>query len=406
MGIPEDEAKQRALDRNTALWVSLDGAGYLTDVLSLETLEDALGSALIGQHLAIVDEAVNWDAMLRDKLYEVDIEDVLADKQIALEKFQTSRQVLAYHIAGENYLLAAREYEVQVESLIMTAKEFAAAVERESLTLEIDRAQMDLRREQAHLVEIGAQILIEQYEQQRVQVDIARAQLDVAKAGVDVVMADVAIKEAQVKLVDAEFEIAMADVDKATLQADIATIYADIIVRGLAKIRYYVESAEIDVGFSVIQEKLTDTLNLVHERTLVENLVRQYEESELAELAHLTTAKEALEDLQTASQQATEDVWAFEKALSEEIKGEEVTVRDQEFTERQDVAKVKSAGKITVDNKDLWAHRILNAAQRWVYTNAIHASQNLEYSSSLYHKGVITPPLWIDTLMIGEDMCQ
>jgi multidrug resistance efflux pump len=169
-------------------------------------------------------------------------------------------QVLAYKVAGEEALLAAKRYDVLVQARIMLAKEYAAEVEREQIALQRDRAKMDIKKEEAHLAEVKSRIMLEYYERAQVEVDIAKAQLQVAQANVRAVMAEIAAEEAMLKAVQAELEVAMVDAERATLIADIAGIFADIVVRGLAKIKLAVETAEIEAGFEFIQQKLDDLL--------------------------------------------------------------------------------------------------------------------------------------------------
>ena len=213
----------------------------------------------------------------RDKLHNLEMEGVETDRLIARAKYETKMQVLAYKVAGEEALLAAKRYDVLVQARIMLAKEYAAEVEREQIALQRDRAKMDIKKEEAHLAEVKSRIMLEYYERAQVEVDIAKAQLQVAQANVRAVMAEIAAEEAMLKAVQAELEVAMVDAERATLIADIAGIFADIVVRGLAKIKLAVETAEIEAGFEFIQQKLDDLLAIWGDKIAIEELRAQDE---------------------------------------------------------------------------------------------------------------------------------
>jgi hypothetical protein len=241
------------------------------------------------------------------------MEGVETDRLIARAKYETKMQVLAYKVAGEEALLAAKRYDVLVQARIMLAKEYAAEVEREQITLQRDRAKMDIKKEEAHLAEVKSRIMLEYYERAQVEVDIAKAQLQVAQANVRAVMAGIAAEEAMLKAVQAELEVAMVDAERATLIADIANIFADIVVRGLARIKLAVETAEIEAGFEFIQQKLDDLLAIWGDKITTEEVRAQYEALLKTEVDKQTVESIHLEDLKKTQMKADVEVFFYEK---------------------------------------------------------------------------------------------
>lgn len=375
----------RAWDRNTAAWVSLDGAGYGTSVAALETALITLGQVTLQQYLHVVDTDADLEADWRDRLFAVELKGLEAEQRIALANFEADRQVLAMKIAGQNYILAAREYDLRVQDQLMTAREFAAAQEYTRLELEKSRAEMAVRREEARLKEIEAKLLLEKYEQAKVDVEISRTQVQVAKTQVQAVLADIAVEEAKLDVIEAQLQIAMAEADKATLQADVATILADIIVKGLTEIKYYVESAELEAGFGYIASELADMLSVWNSRVLVEQLKRDAELAMIPEVEAETAAKMALVGVALTEMDAKEEVWNYEKDIMETQKVEEEGWRNQVHELRDSYATAKSLGSRKIDNRTLWGKLLMNTAKRWTYKNYMNLSVgDVHYSTKIY----------------------
>jgi hypothetical protein len=348
--------KERTLSRNAGLWQNWDVAGIAVGLAGLEDLVNRVSRDMVRMPLAIIDEAAQFQAEQRDKLYQLDLEEVETHRFIAKEKYETQLQVLAYKVAGEEALLAAKRYDVAVQSFIMAAKEYAAEVEREQIALQRDRAQMDIQKEEAHLEEVKSKIQLEYVERAQVEVDIAKAKLQVAQANVRAVMAGIEAEEAELKVVQAELEVAMIQAEKATLIADIAHIFADIVVRGLAKIKLAVETAEIEAGFEFIQQKLDDLLAIWGDKIAIENLRASYEELYRQEVEEQTEAAKELEDLKKTQQRAETEVFFFEKdkvdgdnTIPEMRAGGRSQADRQEIHEALEGAGYKGAGQSITD---------------------------------------------------------
>ena len=305
--------RERTLARNGSLWVNWDTGGVAAGLVGLENLINRVSQDIVRYDLTIQDGEASFQAAQRDKLHNLEMEGVETDRLIARAKYETKMQVLAYKVAGEEALLAAKRYDVLVQARIMLAKEYAAEVEREQIALQRDRAKMDIKKEEAHLAEVKSRIMLEYYERAQVEVDIAKAQLQVAQANVRAVMAEIAAEEAMLKAVQAELEVAMVDAERATLIADIAGIFADIVVRGLAKIKLAVETAEIEAGFEFIQQKLDDLLAIWGDKIAIEELRAKDEALLKIEVDKQTEESIYLEDLKETQMKAEVEVFFYEK---------------------------------------------------------------------------------------------
>jgi len=305
--------KERTIKRGEAVWQDYDLDNLTEGAARVEGQIDQLGRDTIRQGIAIVDGEVDFQAEQRGRLHELELMGVEQDQRLAYEKNQREQQVLAMKIAGEQAILASKEYDAEVMAFIMTAKEFAAEVEREQIALQKTRALMDIKKEEAHLKTTESQILLEYINRLNVQVDIAKAKLDAAQAVVKAIMTEFEAKQYDLRVVQADLEIVMAEVERATLLADIAMIFADIIVRGLAKIKFEVDSAEIEAGFRYIQSKLDDMLSIWSDRKSLEEVREAYELLFKGEILKQLPLQEEGEDLKLEQQDREVETFFFEK---------------------------------------------------------------------------------------------
>jgi hypothetical protein len=414
--------RDRTLARNASLWVNWDVGGIATGLVGLENLINRVSRDMVRSDLSIMDGEAAFQAAQRDKLHNLEMEEVETNQLIARGKYETRMQVLAYKVAGEEALLAAKKYDVLVQAFIMTAKEYAAEVEREQIALQRERAQMDIKKEEAHLTEVQSRIMLEYLERAQVEVDIAKARLQVAQANIRAVMAEITAEEAMLKAVQAELEVAMVDAEKATLLADVAGIFADIVVRGLARIKLNVETAEIEAGFEFIQQKLDDLLAIWGDKITVEQVRAQYEALLKTEVDKQTAGSVYLEDLKKTQMKADAEVFFFEKdkvdgnnlipemrpggrsyADKKELhdalegatfEGEGMSITDCEklrqdnlFEAKTAVTELKHDAQQEQDKVEKWAQLLINAAHRKVSKYREVFDYEMRTFSQKIHKG-------------------
>jgi len=305
--------KERTIKRGEGVWQDYDLDNFTDGTARVEGQIDQLGRDTIRQGIAIVDGEVDFGAEQRAKIHDLELMGVEQDVRLAYNKNQREQQVLAMKIAGEQAILASKEYDAQVQAFIMTAKELAALVEREQIALQKSRALMDIKKEDAHLKTTESQILLEYINRLNVEVDISKAKLQAAQAVVKAVMTEFEAKQYDLRVVQADLDIVMAEVERATLLADIAMIFADIIVRGLAKIKLEVDTAEIVAGFLYIQSKLDDMLSIWSDRKSLEELREAYEKLFLVETLKQLPLQKVGEDLKLEQQNREVESFFFEK---------------------------------------------------------------------------------------------
>ena len=186
--IEKIDLRDRTLARNASAWVVLDWGGLLDPLADPQNVLNGLGQGTIGTHLAVSDENWGIKEYQRDRSYELDQTGIQQDRILADAKVALGREQLSIRIVTDNYILAVKVFDSKVRILLMGAKEFAAAVEREQLLVAKQRAGLAVDKEVLHQAEVQARIYYEFIARAMVEADIAKGQVDVAKAQVRAIM--------------------------------------------------------------------------------------------------------------------------------------------------------------------------------------------------------------------------
>jgi hypothetical protein len=161
----------------------------------------------------------------------------------------------------------------------------------------------------------------------------------------------------------------MAVVDKATLQADVALIFAEVVTKQLSEVKLAVEKEEIARGFEFIQTKLSDLLAIWDARERAEGLRTQGEKEVLAEILSLLTAEKAEQDLRKTEIQDAREVFEYE-VQTETADLQELRTQLEPWTNlKKQVKETEHQNKLSLQDKKLWAEKLINAAQQWVHKN-------------------------------------
>lgn len=353
--------RERAIKRGLATWKDF-GAGS-GEHLPSEGTVNRLGRDTIRQAMAAADEEAAFEAAARDRLLELEMLELEHEQQKALNRYLAEKKALAYRVAGERLLLAAREYAVQVDALVMEARKYAALIDREGIELQKRRALMDLRKAEAQLEELDARLLLEILERRNQEIALARAKVEVAQANVRAVLAEVQAQEAEVRVIRAQLEVLRAEAEKADLIADVAQIMADIVVRGLARIRLAVETAEVDAAFGFVEQRLQDVLATLDVRRSTEELRAAYEELIKAEVAYQEEAQKAQTDLEKLRMAMLERLQDFEQEKQRLADHCAKVLKDVEQQHREALAQVKTNAEIALHTVNQWAEALLTQAR-------------------------------------------
>ena len=345
--------RDRTIKRGLAIWKPLDPVELAADELAgQETVLNVLGQDSARQGIIAVDEATNFQAGLRDQLFELDLMRLDQDQRITFQRYLTEKQALA-----------SKEYDAQVQAIIMDAREYAATIDREGIELEKRRALMDVQKEEVHLQEVQSRIMLELFEQRNQEIDLAKVKIEVARANVRAIMADIEAEEAEVRLVRAELEVAKVEADKAELIADVALIMADIVVRGLARIRLAVETAELDAEFTFIAQRLSDFMAISQVKLDTEDLRISYEKLINAEVALMEESQREQLDLEKIRMAMVERIQAFEEAKQRLADVCAKAQKDVEEAQKEAFAQVRSNAEIELDKARTWVEMLINGAE-------------------------------------------
>jgi hypothetical protein len=237
----------------------------------------------------------------------------------------------------------------------MDAREYAAAIDREGIELQKQRALMDIKKEGAHLQEVEARILLEMIERRNQEIELAKAKVEVAKANVRAILADIQAQEADVRVIRAQLEVVKTEADKAGLIADVAQIMADIVVRGLAWVKLAVETAEINAAFGFIESRLNDMLEIAAIKLASEEVKLAYEKLLYAEVALMEAEQREQIDIEKLKMSMAERLLDYEQYRQKLADACARALKITEEAHKEALAQVKSSAEIAHDKTQKWS---------------------------------------------------
>lgn len=364
------ELRAQTRKRDAAIWRPYDLQGLGNP--QMEALLDRLQQGSTAIYQTIVDAEMEAEQAHRDLSYDAALKEIAGDRQTALARHKALKTALAIRHAADLLLLSVREYEAKAKQVLMAAREYAAEVEKEQIDLERLRAETAAKKEELRVREINARAYFEVVEQKLLEAEKAKTQLEVARANIKALMANIEAEQAELRVIQQELEVAMTEADQATLNSDIALIIADITTRCLAGIRLGVEREEIRETRAHIQQNLTDTLNMLQKRTLIENIRRDAELNVQAELWRYLYSEKALEAVKLYNTQ--QDLAVARKEIEvvlNEARKDGLSRRDVGLAKAVAVA-ARSRAKIAIAQAETDAKLAQYAAQQSVYEESTY----------------------------------
>ena len=378
---------ERARARAASLFQGWDLLQIASPLGNLEALLNQTHRHRVEQLLILSDRAadIHEDQHQRETLQS--LAEIDQDDLIAQERYRTGIERNAIRLAAEEVAIAVKMYDVSVKDMIMTAREYAAAIERELIELEAMRADMDVRKQQNKLIILQAKILEEAVHKAQVQAEVARAWLEVAKDHVKVLMANYEADAAQLKIVQTELEVIQAEVEKVTLRADIALIFADIATRKLAETKYDVENAALAQQFQFVSWKLGAMLDRWAIEITTTGVKQEAEEEIYNIFTELIEAdrQDHLLMLYQISKNAELLVYERGKTMSESELAQMGTVSWRDA--HAELMEMKYTSWKALILADTWSKKVVNAAKRWTYLHMATDSQKQTDETQLISKG-------------------
>jgi hypothetical protein len=367
MEIDKQALDTRARQRNAVTWLPLGVGGVMSPLAEMEAELDTLASPGVENFLAISDEVWGIKEVQRDRTIELSQAEVDQDAAIAAAKASAGRSKIAIERAADEYLLAAKMYDVQVNNILMSARELAGLVEVAALAAEAAKAAVDVDKESVKQTKIGVQIAIEGIEAQQVAADLAKAAVEVAKAHVRAAVAGVEAGKAAVEVIETQVQVAMAEAEGATLQADVAMIFAEIVTHQLSEVKLGAERADIQAGYALIDSKLGDAIALYGAKALVEDIKAGAEAAIAGEIAAYSGARVAGEALRAAEAAVAVALANYEAGASAGELGSEAGLRAALVAARNAVVDARAAQSTGRDTGQTAAQQMINEAQMGVY---------------------------------------
>jgi hypothetical protein len=381
------DLNDRARGRAASIFQAWDLLQIAAPLGNLESLLNQTHRHRVEQLLAISNRAadIHEDQHQRETMQSM--AEIAQDERVAQDKYNTGIQRNAIRLAAEEVAIAVKLYDAEVRGIIMSAREYAAAIERDLIALEAARAAMDVRKQQLKLIKVTCEIQEQAVQRAMVQADIAKAKLAAAKARVQVLMAEYEANQAEIKVIQTELEEVKAEVEKMTLRADVAMIFADIVTRKLAETKFDVENTHLLEQFEYVAWKLADMLKRwdlaiqtagVHEQAEIDIMDIFYLLIEADRQEHLLSLYKIVKDT---------ELLAYERGRTMSDT-ELATMGSHTWREaRAELLEMKYTTWKALLEADGWAKRTINAAKRWVYLHGREDVTMMTDETQLISKG-------------------
>ena len=369
------EEKNRAKERNSAIWTKLINLNYMGINNYLEHWEENVnktGLPGIETFLIVIDDVFDRKQEQLQKTIEYKYTAIDTDKTNIDAIAENRRKILALQRQTNNYILQTLQYGLEVQRLMMDAKFVAARLVGEAeksyqqTRYEVERDRTDIRLEQLD-IEIGT----EKIRKKLVELDVLKALLDVERTKTNAVLADIRVVEAENRKTQAEVEKAMVEVTRARLAADIASTFAEIVTRELTATKYDVRKREIDKAFDRITNRLNAELELLQQRILQQKERENESNNLLEEVTALQEIKESIENQRILEQQKEREVFEHEKDQQISAIEQEETIRDSEVEKQKELLEQLSLADIEVMKRKIDDEILLNEARKWAAKHQI-----------------------------------
>ena len=369
------EEKNRAKERNSAIWTKLINLNYMGINNYLEHWEENVnktGLPGIETFLIVIDDVFDRKQEQLQKTIEYKYTAIDTDKTNIDAIAENRRKILALQRQTNNYILQTLQYGLEVQRLMMDAKFVAARLVGEAeksyqqTRYEVERDRTDIRLEEFD-IEIGT----EKIRKKLVELDVLKALLDVERTKTNAVLADIRVVEAENRKIQAEVEKAMVEVTRARLAADIASTFAEIVTRELTATKYDVRKREIDKAFDRITNRLNAELELLQQRILQQKERENESNNLLEEVTALQEIKESIENQRILEQQKEREVFEHEKDQQISAIEQEETIRDSEVEKQKELLEQLSLADIEVMKRKIDDEILLNEARKWAAKHQI-----------------------------------
>jgi len=369
------EEKNRAKERNSAIWTKLINLNYMGIDNYLEHWEENVnktGLPGIETFLIVIDDVFDRKQEQLQKTIEYKYTAIDTDKTNIDAIAENRRKILALQKQTNDYILQTLQYGLEVQRLMMDAKFVAARLVGEAeksyqqTRYEVERDRTDIRLEELD-IEIGT----EKIRKKLVELDVLKALLDVERTKTNAVLADIRVVEAENRKIQAEVEKAMVEVTRARLAADIASTFAEIVTRELTATKYDVRKREIDKAFDRITNRLNAELELLQQRILQQKERENENNNLLEEVTALQEIKESIENQRILEQQKEREVFEHEKDQQISAIEQEETIRDSEVEKQKELLEQLSLADIEVMKRKIDDEILLNEARKWAAKHQI-----------------------------------
>jgi hypothetical protein len=355
-----------------------------------EVILDNLGKRLIKIPVTIVDDVIRIKEEQRDSLIKLGYDTIINQKTLTDMDAKTKRSVMALDTILNAYILLIEKYVNKVFSLIADAKDYAFNMGKKVVELAEIRAEIAEEKGAIYIQEIDLKIDLEAIDRKHVEIELLKANLSAAKAHTRLIMAEIDVKRADLRVIEVAVEQAMARLKQMQIEVDTEMVIADIIVRGLAAVKYSVESKEINAGFQMIKDRLCAVQKVIAEKKAQIETRSKSQESILEFISTLLKAEKETQQKRVDEIDSNVNILVHENTETQRVLSKEDILRTRLTTQEiKEITEKINAVKQT-DNKKIWAAELIDGAQEWAAKNRKRSTTTRSKTATEVH-----PNNWI-----------
>lgn len=211
----------------------------------------------------VIDEHIDRKILERDKEVTLSKYETEQAREIAENDIQTEREIIEIKTLAEDYVNSARTYATEVDSLIMSAKEFTLEIYQQTASIENQKIQLSIKKFGNELLDVENKKKHELFTQQFIGLDIEKTELDIERTELQQFLTEVATEEEQLKIdrkdiekMSIEYDIANEGLRRRSIELDIAKVDIQKLMADVDIKEAQVKSAEMDITVAMVDYEI------------------------------------------------------------------------------------------------------------------------------------------------------
>ena len=198
-------------------------------------------SYLNQQQYLVAVEAVELTNLLND--YNIKIAGLTTDQQVVVADIVSKRYLAGIDKLIHDQKMVTKQSEIDAENLIWDAKIAALASDQAALLTLDAKVQTEILKTNAKIAELQANIEMEAYRLNEVDMEISEKEIQAAKVDIEKLTTANAVLKIQIDIVNAAIQLVEVDLQIARTKVDITNVNREIAKIGFKAIDLLIEKA-------------------------------------------------------------------------------------------------------------------------------------------------------------------